>query len=119
MMQLVDELYAIRDQIVIAAQKVYDDWTQDEEGLDEQFGGGGICDEVQRAIADVISSNIDCELEDGGWEGDDHANLIVSRDNEQYLVDIPAQIYESGGGMSWQKLSDVVITTNDIIIAAI
>jgi hypothetical protein len=118
-MSLVRELFAVRDQIVAAAQKVYDDWTQDEEGFDEQFGGGGICDEIQRAISDVISSNIDCELEDGGWEGDDHANLIVSRDNERYLVDIPAQTYESGGGMRWHKLQDIVITPNDVIIAAI
>ena len=119
MMQLLDELYAIRDQMAAAAQTVYDEWAQDEEGLDEQFGGGGICDEVQRAIADVISSNIDCELEDGGWEGDDHANLIASRGNESYLVDIPAHTYESGGGMSWRKIPDVTITAGDIIIAQV
>jgi hypothetical protein len=117
-MALVDELFAVRDQIAASAQAVYDEWTQDEEGLDEQYGGGGICDEVQRAMADVIS-NIECELEDGGWEGDDHANLIVSRDNERYLVDIPAQTYESGGGMNWRKIPDVVITPNDVIIVAI
>jgi hypothetical protein len=117
-MALVDELFAVRDQIAAAAQIVYDEWVQDEDGFDEQFGGGGICDEVQRAMADVIS-NIECELEDGGWEGDDHANLIVSRDNERYLVDIPAQTYESGGGMNWKKIPDVVITPNDVIIASI
>jgi hypothetical protein len=118
-MAFVNELYSIRDQIAIAAQKIYDDWIQDDEGVDAQFGGGGICDEVQRVMADVISSNINCELEDGGWEGDDHANLIVSRDDERYLIDIPAQTYESGGGMNWQKLPDIVITPDDVIIVAI
>ena len=118
-MSLDKELFAVRDQIAAAAQKVYDDWAQDEEGFDEEFGGGGICDAVQRAMSDVIVSNIECELDDGGWEGDDHANLLVSRDEEQYLVDIPAQTYETGGGMNWKKLPDIAITADDVIIAPI
>ena len=117
-MSLVRELFAVRDQIATAAQRVYDEWDQSEEGFDEDFGGG-ICDEVQRAMAGVIASNIECELDDGGWEGDDHANLIISRDNEKYIVDIPAQVYEAGGGMNWRKLPDVVIAADDVIIAPI
>lgn len=118
-MALIDELVALRDHIAAAAQKVYDDWEQDEEGFDEEFGGGGICDTIQRAMSDVIASNVECEMEDGGWEGDDHANLIVARGNEKYIVDIPAQTYETGGGMNWKKLSGVAITANDVIIAPV
>ena len=116
-MSLTQELFEIRGQLAAAAHKIYDGWSPDSSGLDDEFGGGGICDAVQRAMADVISSQIDCDLEDGGWEGDDHANLIVSRGGEECLVDIPAQIYETGGGMSWQKLPDVLIDAHDVIIA--
>jgi len=118
-MSLIRELSAIRDQIAAAAQQVYNEWSPNEAGLDDEFGGGGICDAVQLAMADVIATQIECELDDGGWEGDDHANLIVSRNNEQYLVDIPAQVYETGGGMSWEKLPDVTITPDDVIIVSI
>lgn len=118
-MSLVRELFAVRDQIVIAAQEVYNSWDQDEDGIDVEVGGGGICDEIQDAISDVIISNIECDIEDGGWEGDNHANLIVSRGNEKYLIDIPAQVYETGGGMNWHKIPDVNITVDDIIIVPI
>ena len=118
-MTLLDELLAVREQMAAAAQQVYDEWEQDEEGLDEQFGGGGICDEIQSAMSGVIAQNIECELDDGGWEGDDHANLIASRGNEKYLVDIPARVYESGGGMNWRKTPDVLISADDVIIVSI
>jgi hypothetical protein len=116
---LIEELLAVRNQIASAAQEVYDAWDQDEDGIDIEVGGGGICDEVQSAISDVIASNIECDIEDGGWEGDDHANLIISRGNERYLVDIPARVYETGGGMNWRKIPDVNITTDDIIIVSV
>lgn len=118
-MSLAQELFALREQIAAAAQEIYNIWEQDDEGSDEEYGSGGICDDVQRAMGDAIVSNIECELEDGGWEGDDHANLIVSRGEEKYIVDIPATVYEIGGGMNWRKLPDVTITADDVIVAPI
>jgi hypothetical protein len=115
--QLLNQLKALRSQMAVAAQGVYDEWTQDEEGFDEAFGGGGICDAIVRELSDIIASNIDCELDDGGWDGDDHAFLIVSRGSERYWVDIPARVYEQGGGHNWRKIEGVQISPNDVVIA--
>lgn len=36
-------LWNLRSQFAAAAQAEYDAWEQDEEGIDEVLGGGGIC----------------------------------------------------------------------------
>lgn len=119
-MNLQSQLIALKPEMIAAAQKVYDEWEQDEEGLDIELGGGGICDQITQALADVIVSNIaDVEIVDGGHEGDDHAYLIALDEDEACLVDIPASTYEMGGGYSWQKVPDVVFTPDDVIIAPV
>lgn len=111
------KLMTLRPQMAFAAQKVYNNWEQDEDGMDPDLGGGGICDEVARAISDVIAHNIqNAEFADGGQEGDDHAYMIVYNQQEAYGVDIPCHIYEKGGGYSWQKLPGVHFSPTDIAI---
>jgi len=100
----------------VAAQKVYDEWAPDEEGYDEVFGGGGICDEISKEITSVIATHIECNVYEGGHEGDDHAYLVVQTQNESYIVDIHQSVYESGGGYSWCKTPDVEIKPSDITI---
>lgn len=103
--------------MAFAAQQVYNSWEQDEEGMDTELGGGGICDEVSQAIAHVIVQNIHtADTAEGGQEGDDHSWLVVYNQNEAYGVDISCHIYEKGGGYSWQKLSNVHFSPNDISI---
>jgi hypothetical protein len=108
-------LDTLKPQMAEAAQKVYADWTPDDEEGDD-FGGGGICDAIAEAMAGVIASNIDCEIDEGGQEGDDHAFLLVRLAHERYWVDIDPGIYEQGGGYSWHKLEDIIIKPEDIII---
>jgi len=111
------ELEELKPLLAEAAQKVYDEWNQDEEGMDEEFGGGGICDQVSQALADVISTNVsDVELFDGGQDGDDHAWTIAQLGGEAYGVDIPPNVYESGGGYSWRKIEGVKIQPGHIIV---
>jgi hypothetical protein len=102
-------LEGLREEMATAAQGVLDEWQPDEEGLDDELGGGGACDRVADALADVISSHLGdwVSIQDGGQDGDDHAFLVAVSDDEACGVDIAPSHYESGGGFSWTKLPDV------------
>ena len=39
----IKEVESIRLELATAAQKIYDEWFQDEEGYDHEVGHGGIC----------------------------------------------------------------------------
>lgn len=115
--QLYQQLFVLRPQMARAAQEIYNDWEQDDEGLDFQFGGGGICDQVSQAISSVISEHIpEVDTVDGGQEGDDHSWIIVYNQIEAYHVDIPPGIYERGNGYKWQKIPNVIIQPNHVEI---
>lgn len=110
-------LKAIRPGLARAAQKVYDDWEQDCEGIDECYGAGGICDDVAEALAGVIAMAFsDVHLYQGGQEGDDHAWTLVRRGQEGYGVDISTGVYESGSGYCWKKKPGIRFKPEDIEI---
>jgi hypothetical protein len=111
------ELQQLRRKMAAAAQKVYDRWEQDEEGHDEEFGTGGICDEIATAISNVIQDQaIGADIFEGGHEGDDHNWVIVQDGDEAYGVDIPPAIYEYGGGYNWTKREDVTFEPSHVVI---
>lgn len=121
-------LMQLRPQIARAAQGIYDAWEQDENNMDEEYGVGGICDEIAGAVEGIVSSSLpDVEVDDYGFDGDDHASKIVSAidlntmqpTGERYLVDIPYSVYEQGGGYNWKKIPNVVFTSNDVQILKI
>ena len=110
-------LRALRPALARAAQKVVDEWAQDDEGVDEEFGTGGACDAVARAMDDVIGQKIpEARLVDGGHEGDDHAFLVVLTDDEAYVVDVPASVYETGGGYRWRKRVGARVMADDVVV---
>lgn len=114
---LKSDLFALRPQMAQAAQVIYNEWQQDADGIDEEFGSGGICDQVNQAISDLISERIPVAFViEGGQAGDDHSWAIVRRGSETYGVDLTACAYESGGGYSWKKKPDVTITPDMIAI---
>jgi hypothetical protein len=117
---LKSQLYSLRSKIIEAAQKILDEWSQDEEGMDEEFGGGGACDQISNAITDIIGQNIpNVNFMDGGMEGDDHAYPIIYNDEKAFIIDIPNYIYEIGGGYSWRKIPNVILKENDVVIEEI
>lgn len=108
-------LEALRADMAAAAQAVYDGWEQDADGIDEfGYGGGGICDTIAERLAEVIGDAGQCLP--GGWDGDDHAWLLVTDGVSAFKVDIPPHVYETGGGMNWTKLPDVTIDPGDVVI---
>jgi hypothetical protein len=113
--QLLQQLMALRPQMAQAAQQIYNSWTVDDDGLDGDVGEGGICDEITNALGNVVSA-LDVEMLEGGQDGDDHSWLIVHNGREAYGIDIPCQVYERGGGYSWQKIPNVTITPQHVQI---
>jgi hypothetical protein len=114
------QLIRLRSAMAKAAQLVYDEWSPDEEGLDDVYGSGGICDDISREISSIIYEKVkDVDIMDGGQDGDDHAYLIVYNDIEAYIVDIPPGVYEEGSGYNWQKKPNVIITAEDVAIEPI
>jgi hypothetical protein len=104
-----NQLLALRPRIAQAAQAIYDEWDQLEE-----CDMGGICDEIAREIGNICVSSIHCEVTDGGHDGDDHAWIVAYNDREAYGVDIPPQVYETGGGYCWKKIPGVKFDANDV-----
>jgi len=115
-MPLLDDLERLRPELARAAQAVVDGWEQDEDGVDEDYGAGGVCDSVSEAMASVISSLEGVEIVDGGHDGDDHAYLIVYDASDAYLVDVPPGVYETGGGYSWKKIEGAEVSPDDVVI---
>lgn len=114
---LQEHLLAIRPGLAKAAQKVYDSWEQDEEGMDPELGPGGICDEIAEKIADLVGTLVPgVSILSGGQDGDDHAWVVAARDGKAYGIDIPCRLYETGGGYSWKKRPGVVFQPEDVQI---
>jgi hypothetical protein len=109
-------LWALRPQIAAAAQEVYDGWQQDDDGVDEVLGGGGICQDVAEAIAGVVSgAGIDATTQFDEYEH--HVECIAYSDAEAFYVDIPYSLYETGGGYSWKKINGVNFSPDNVTFA--
>jgi len=113
---LLRELESFKPHMAESAQVIYNLWDQDD-GIDEEYGSGGICDQISQIISDVIVGNIDnVDIIPGGQDGDDHAWIFVKRGREAFSVDIPPGYYESGGGYRWEKIPGVIFTPDMIEI---
>jgi len=119
-MSLEGRLEALRPELARAAQKVVDEWQQDEEGIDEVFGGGGACDEVSRAMVEVVYDRLKgVDATYGSQPGNDHEWIVAYDGSEACVVDIPPGVYEVGGGYSWKKIEGAEISPGDIVIERI
>jgi hypothetical protein len=115
-MGLRESIEALRPRLAEAAQKVVDSWEQDEDGMDDTFGGGGVCDAVANSLSEILSDIPGVELTDGGQDGDDHAFVIAYDDKDAYAVDIPPGVYETGGGYSWTKIDGAAVRPEDVTV---
>jgi len=89
--------------MALAAQSAYDQWEQDDEGMDELLGAGGICQDIAEEIAGVLNlSGIDAGTVSQSV-GDQHVYAIAKLADGVYEVDISPGWYESGSGYQWKK----------------
>jgi len=113
----VSVIKTLMPQILKAAQEVYDAWEQDEEGMDEELGGGGICQDIADAIAGVVgSAGVDTKTLDNNGMGDQHVWFAARFKEGIYEIDIPPHVYETGGGYSWTKSKDVTFQPRDVAV---
>jgi hypothetical protein len=106
--QLKRELFRLRGQFARAAQGVIDRYHPDD------YGGGGICDDVAAEMGFVASRLHDVDYETHGWN--DHAWVVIWNDKEAWAVDIPADVYETGAGYKWTVHQDVRVRPSDVVI---
>ena len=115
-------LYGMTNQITLtrlkeayaeAAQEVYDNWHQDEDGYDEELGTGGICSKIVDAFCLFCSEEGYDTLRVGGY---DHEWVAVEVGKKIYEVDIPCSLYETGGGYNWTKIDGVEFSPADVSV---
>jgi hypothetical protein len=112
---LLQNLESLKPQFAMAAQKVYDDWQEDEY---DDYNGGGICQDIAEEIATVINQHMP-DVNVGTVSsscGEQHVFVILHNDLEGYSVDIPYYVYETGGGYSWKKIKGVKFLADHISI---
>jgi len=116
---LLKQLKNLKPEFAKAAQRVYEQWEQDEDGVDPELGAGGICQDVADAMADVVLEYGvgDVEIVDNNGVGEQHVWIVVYNETgEAYHVDIPPSVYEIGSGYKWRKNIDVEIKAEDVSI---
>jgi len=96
---------------------VYAEWEQDETGFSEDYGCGGICDDVAQAICNVLQSTpgvIDCKT----WHisDDNHTAAVAKTADGVWLVDVPPHVYEDGSWYNYKKKPDIHIGIEDVVI---
>lgn len=102
------------------AQKVYDEWNQDEHGMDEEYGGGGICQDIAAELSGVLNDHgIDAQTIDNEGMGEQHVWVIAKMKDGIYEIDIPPSVYETGGGYSWTKRQGVQFDETHITVGKI
>lgn len=114
------QLMSLRPQFALAAQKVYNEWNVvPGQEIDDDLGGGGICQDIADAIAQTVDSNIpnvETHIVDSQGVGEQHVWVCVCNEESCFDIDISPYIYERGGGYSWTKIPGVVFDPNMISI---
>lgn len=115
--KLIEQIEKLKPTLIERAQKIYSQWEQNEEGEDEYYGSGGICDDIADEFCKVFSNyNLPCTTIYN--EYDYHTSAYVYDEHTKTLikVDIPPHVYESGAGYNWTKKQDVSFSSDDIIV---
>lgn len=104
---------ALRARLATAAQKVYDEWDEDE----DEYAGGGICHLIADAMADVLMAEGIKQVSTVSQQMDEvHVYVVAADDSGVYRIDIPPSVYETGGGYTWKKRQGIEITADDVEI---
>jgi len=115
----VSSLTPMLPQIAREAQSVYDAWTQDSDGHDEEFGYGGICHSIADAIAGVLEGHGVEAATVSQSIGEVHVYVVARFREGVYTIDIPPGTYETGSAYTWRKRQGVEIGPEDIVVSQI
>jgi hypothetical protein len=110
------QLRGLASDLAAAAQAVYDEWEQDEEGHDAVLAEGGICDLIasamvgvlDRAFPDMFATTVHHTI------GENHVNVLLCAREGVCSLDVPPSVYETGGGYRWRKKPGVRFGAEDI-----
>ena len=107
--QIMAAIQQVKDKMAAAAQRVYDEWIQDKDGDSEEYGSGGICDDVSDAMADVIIRNTPYHAETIHNENFCHTACYVVDHETKVMIkaDISPYHYEQGTAYNWKKIPNV------------
>jgi len=113
------ELNQLLPELARRVQKEYDEWNQeaDPETGDSELGFGGICQNFAYIIAEAVGelTGFDTAIM-SAQIGEQHVWAIVRTPEGIYEIDIPACVYETGGGYNWKKIPDITFTEQDFVI---
>lgn len=102
-----------------AAQEKYDEWEQDDDGMDAMLGAGGLCQDIAEALAEVLDSHgVDASTVSSSV-GDQHVWVVARAADGVYTVDIEPRVYETGSGYVWRKRPGVRFKPQDIDVTLI
>ena len=90
----------LKELFLEAAQSVYSGWHQDDDGIDESVGSGGICATIADTAVELMTQV--------GYEAQvvrdaAHEWVRVTLDSGDIEVDIPPHTYEDGRHFVWSK----------------
>ncbi len=109
------DIKAARWEMAKAAQKVYDDWDESDE---DTYAGGGICHFIAEELVGVLDHHgIECQTVSSTSEV--HVYAVAKVSDGVFVVDIPYDIYETGGGYSWKKRPDIRFAANDVTVSRV
>lgn len=110
----------INQSIIEEVQKIYDDWQQDEDGIDDILGSGGICDEIANKMVDIFTNNgLNAFTLYDPHETHTSAYVYSTKSKTCYNVDIPYSFYEKGYLYTWTKIPNVVFNENMVSITEV
>ena len=112
----IKEVEAIRLELAYAAQKIYDEWVQDEEGYDHEVGNGGICHLIADELIDVLYEHNINRCETTSSTSEQHVYITGQFREGIYMIDVPYSIYETGGAYIWKKRPDIKFAAEHIDI---
>lgn len=96
-------------------QQIYDMWEQDADGVDEVYGGGGICDNVATALVEALQA-AGHDAFTLHYEQDNHTVAVALMDGRTVEVNIPLHLYERGSWYSYKKVEGVRFAPQHITV---
>ncbi len=106
----------VKDEMVKVAQEQYDGWQQDEHGENIELGRGGICHLIADDLIGVLYKHKIDNVQSVCSSHEQHVYIVGQFKEGIYEIDIPYDIYETGGGFTWKKRPDVTFSREDIVI---